>query len=214
MKNQDIAKTLSLLVIVISFILILSLVFNLNISKFFTGNEQIKLTIVIPLLISGVIAYSISKSNKNNFKNIRKNLSILTLLLIAFELFSLYSVAFVKQPIAAVEEVKAETTIFIIPSIPTVVAFILVAIVGIFKIFNAKNLNKKFYLFGALISLIGGVAALGHITNISFLYYSFIDVNNFMEFYTSLMLIMLGATIILLGHSEIQLSIEEGYTTF
>lgn len=157
-----------------------------------------KFSTALSFFVSGIILYFVTDANANDSSDlthiILSSAVIIILLLMATPLLSTFlnirtgiEDLFVKEAKDAVQ-----TSTHGRPSIGTMVNFILVALTGIITMYELKNLDRKLFIFGLIITIIGIIAIVGYVFSIPLLYFSFEDYSTAMAIHTAILFIILG----------------------
>ena len=202
MKSTNTAKLLALFIIIINVIFILSLAFDIN--TFTNSNKDFQLSTSIAFLFVGIIIYLVSNKKENSKKILSATNYLFSFFLVMILITNYLKDLFSKKVIGAFYLIQSATisnttTLKISPI--TISGFVLILVAGFFKIYEAKNLNRKFYIIGLFLIVLALLAIVGHLFNIPFLYYSFLGENNSIGFYTALLFLLAGISILFLWRS-------------
>ncbi len=88
------------------------------------------------------------------------------------------------------------------PSVGTMINFILIATAGILTMLNLTRLKVHFLRIGWVVSIIGAVAVAGYIIKMPILYYAVENFSTAMALHTSILFLLLGTGLILLGKKQ------------
>ncbi|OGS46225.1 MAG: hypothetical protein A2539_03005 [Elusimicrobia bacterium RIFOXYD2_FULL_34_15] len=203
-KKRKIARVLSFIVIIAGVTVIIGWIFNIEILKSISPSwVSMKFDTAISFLLSGIVIYSITKVQEGEFDKAQIIISITSLIIILlmgilffstlFRIHTGLENLFISETAGGVKTVVPGR-----PSIPTMINFILIAVSGILSIGNLEKVHKKLKIIGITIGIIGALAVIGYIINISFLYYYIKGVNSAMACHTAILFVLLGIGLICL----------------
>src|SRR3989339_535826 len=201
-KKRKIARVLSFIVIIAGVTVIIGWIFNIEILKSISPSwVSMKFDTAISFLLSGIVIYSITKVQEGEFDKAQIIISITSLIIILlmgilffstlFRIHTGLENLFISETAGGVKTVVPGR-----PSIPTMINFILIAVSGILSIGNLEKVHKKLKIIGITIGIIGALAVIGYIINISFLYYYIKGVNSAMACHTAILFVLLGIGLI------------------
>jgi len=206
MKKIKIAKLLSIIVGLCGIIVILGWIFDIGILKgIMPGWITMKFSTAFCFLLSGITIYLIARSQERSSHIGQIILSItssIILLIMGTFLASSFLGTKLGLDEAFIRDIQAASVKNWIPgrpSIATMIEFVLIAIAGILAILNLENLKIKLLYLGWSIFLIGGLAFFGYLIRVPLLYYDIKRYTNPMAFHTSILFVLRGISLILLG---------------
>ena len=96
----------------------------------------------------------------------------------------------------------AKTPALTRPALPAIFNFILVAVSGIVTVFHPARLKSILSWLGGIIAAIGAFTCSGYLLNLSQLYISIAGINAAMACHASILFVLFGAGLLLLGRQE------------
>jgi len=162
-----------------------------------------KFSTAISFVFSGVILYFISSMKEGRVGMSHIALPVAGLLIMLFMATIMVSVLFdintgMEKLFMKEMEGAVKTTVTGRPSIPTILNFILIVASCVFALSDLK-LKKLLLGIGSTVTAIGGVSIVGYVIDLPVLYYSVEDVSTAMALHTSILFVVLGVGMILLG---------------
>ena len=215
MNRLNIIKTLSFTVITVSLLVIVGWVFDIAILKsIYPTWVAMKFITAAAFLLSGLILYLIAKTREGWViaKEILPLPAVIIFLLMATLLVSaVFGIHTGIEDLFVRENVGAVMTIIPgSPAILTMIAFILIAVSGFLCHVNYGKFRKIFIVLGGIVAAIGTIAMVGYILQIPVLYYYIPDKSGAIAVNTSVLFIIIGISLTLLG----QASLEESKKVF
>jgi hypothetical protein len=197
-KQRRIAKTLALIVVLASILVVIGWIFDIALLKSLSPFwVSMKFDTAVAFFLSGIGLYFMARAMAGEFDLSQIALSITSLILMLLMGTLFLSAIFGIH--TGVEELfikempgGAKTPVPGQPSLLTMLAFMLVATAGMLTITNLPRLKKKLKLIGVIVGFIGALAVLGYIVNIPLLYYFVAGVNTAMACNTAILFILLG----------------------
>jgi hypothetical protein len=197
-KKRNIAKGLSMVVIIAGVMVITGWLFDIGVLKSISPSWiSMKFDTAIAFVLGGITLYFIVRALEGEFDKAQVALSITSLILILLmgtlffsSIFGIHTGAeelFVKD-----KTVNNKTIIPGRPSLPTMFNFILIASAGILTTLNPVNLRLKLMIIGVIVGLIGVIAVIGYCFNVPHLYYYIEGVNSAIALNTAALFIVLG----------------------
>lgn len=197
-KKRNIAKGLSLAVIIAGVLVIIGWIFNIGILKSISPAWiSMKFDTAAAFVLSGIALYFIVRALEGEFDRAQVALSITALIIIllmgtlffsaVFDIRTGAENLFIKEAPGVVNTVTPGR-----PSIPTMVSFILIASAGILTTLNPSNLQSRLRITGAIIGAIGAMAVAGYIINVPKLYYYIEGINSAVACHTAVLFVILG----------------------
>jgi len=178
MQKTRTAKILGITVAVVGAIVMLGWVADIGVLKSILPQwVTMKFSTATSFLMSGLILYYIALKVEGKYSIGQVVLPIASLIVLLLMATLLASIAigvrtgiedlFIKEAEGAVE-----TTTPGRPSIGTMIAFILIGISGMFSLSERQNIQRALCRIGVPVLLLGGLALLGYLFNVSALYYA------------------------------------------
>ncbi len=197
-KKRNIAKALSLVVIITGIAVMTGWIFDIGILKSIMLDWiSMKFDTAIAFVLSGITLYFIARVMEGEFDKAQVVLSVTSLIIILLMGILFFSTIlgihtgaedlFIKETAIAAKTVTPGR-----PSIPTMVNFILIAVAGVFAMFNSAKLRLQLKIIGLAVGIIGALAVLGYIINAPILYYYIKDVNAAMACHTAVLFVLTG----------------------
>ena len=197
-KKREIAKILSLVVILAGFTVIVGWIFDIRILKsIMPAWVSMKFDTAIAFVLSGITLYFIIRAIEGEFDKAQVALSITSLIIILLMGTLFFSAVleirtgaedlFIKEAAGTAKTVTPGR-----PSMPTMVSFLMVAAAGILTTLNPVNLRTKLRIIGVIIGLIGALAVVGYIINKPILYYYIEEINSAIALHTAALFMVMG----------------------
>ena len=198
MNRYKIAKLLSLITILVSLLVIFGWIFDIPIlTSILPQWVTMKFTTAVSFLLSGgILYYSIKKFNNEQsvYGLTIPVFSVLLLFVMGVLLLSVFIGA--RTGIEDLFVQETADTVFTTtpgrPSVGTMISFILIGLIGIFFLYDFKYLGRINMFFGLVIGVIGLIALLGYLLNLSFLYYAIENFSTAMAVHTAILFVILG----------------------
>lgn len=209
MRSYRIPEGLAILVSMVGAIVMIGWIFDVEILKSILPVwVTMKATTAIAFILSGVTVYCIARSQQKSSSVASVILPITTMVILLLMVTHLsasclglrlgLSRLFVREPEGAMMSVIPGR-----PSVATMSEFILIAIAGVLTMLKLANLKKWLLFLGWLVVLIGAVAVTGYILRAPALYYYIEDISTAMAFHTSILFVLTGISLILVGKQEL-----------
>jgi len=201
-------KVLSIVVIVTGVMVMIGWVFDIPILKSILPSwVTMKFTTALSFFLGGIVLYSIAALQREK-SGIAMTILPIVSLIIFFLMATLLASSFlgihtgvedlfVKEAEGAVKSVAPGR-----PSIGTMIDFLLIATSGILAMLELASLNKILYRIGIVVSVVGGVAILGYILNMSVLYYTITGWSTAMALHTAILFTILGIGLTMIGKEK------------
>ena len=208
MNNLKTVKILGLIVIVSGIIVLTGWALDSAILKcLIPGGVSMKIFTALCFILSGVVLIVMASCFEGRLNLSHSVLPIVsvTLLLIMATLFASPILGFR----IAIEDFftrEAQDTFMTaaagMPSMGTALSFILIAIASLLTLFNTKNLRGKISLLGKAVGVLGGLALLGYLLKMPFLYYYLQGASTGMALNTALLFVVVSAGLVLLSRAS------------
>lgn len=203
-KKRNIAKVLSLAVIIAGIAVITGWVFDIGILKSISPSWiSMKFDTAVAFFLSGITLYFIVRATEGELDKAQVVLSITSLIIMLLMGVLFFSAIlrvhtgtedlFIKETPGTVKTVTPGQ-----PSIPTMFNFILIAAAGIFTIFNSEKLLIQMRIIGLAVGIIGALAVFGYVINAPHLYYFMEGLNSAMACHTAVLFVLLGTGLLCL----------------
>jgi hypothetical protein len=166
-----------------------------------------KFTTALSFFLSGLILYFVmsAKKQKSDLAQLILTISVLIILLTMVSLL-LSTVFKVRTGIEDffVEELEGaiNTATPGRPSIGTMLNFILVATTGVLTMYEVKKISVIIYIIGLVIFAIGGMAILGYIITVPYLYFLIEGYSTAMAIHTAFLFMLLGVGFFIVGKNN------------
>lgn len=201
--NRKIVTILSLIIGGEACIVMAGWIFHIHpLTHFLANGINMKFPTAILFLISAIGLYFIGKERHED--NEWAHLILPGVSLVIFLLSSALLAAGIFNTTTGIESIYLETGAPPFdwgsgwPSLPTLINFILFGVVSLFALFFDTGFTKV-HFFGYVIFIVGFFAALGYLLRVPSLYYQFNATTIPMASNTSLMFILLGIGLVLIG---------------
>ncbi|MFH1799391.1 MAG: hypothetical protein ABH891_00895 [Candidatus Omnitrophota bacterium] len=210
MKSYKISKGLAVFIAIAGVSVMAGWIFDIGVLKSILPMWiNMKFSTALCFLLSGVAVYLIAKFQERKSVAAQVILPLVSLILLLFMASFLVSSflgvrlgiedLFIKE---APQEMFVKDWIPGKPSVVTMLAFIMIAIAGILTMLNVTNLKSKLLFLGGIITILGGSAVAGYLMNVPFLRYDIKGWSNPMAAHTSILFVLIGLSLILLGRKK------------
>jgi hypothetical protein len=201
--NLTFVKVLSLLVIAAGLAVMAAWLFDIVLIKSIApAFVSMKFSTAFAFVVSGITLYFLARAREGEFEKAQVALSITSFVLaILMGLLFFSSVFGIETGIESLfvrDTGDARSVVPGMPSIPTMFSFLLVALAGILAILNPTGKRQKFRTIGAILGVIGALAAAGYLLGAPLLYYFIPGVNSAMALHTALLFVALGTGLLCL----------------
>ncbi|MCR4324316.1 MAG: hypothetical protein NUV69_01365 [Candidatus Curtissbacteria bacterium] len=209
-KNQfsnslfsQLVKLIATVIVLISVLVMYGWILNVELLKSFLPDRALMNFIVATLFfVSGIELFFITRSvqgHKEVSQVVFPATSIFILLIASTILTA--SVIKIQTGIETLllddSQISADVTVSKVQEVPSMISFIIFALVGILTLMNFRRLNLVYFFAGFLFSILGILAILGHLFNVTLLYYNAPGISAPMSVSVAVMFILLGMGLVL-----------------
>ena len=192
-------KTLSIVIMLAGFIVILGWIFDVSAIKDVMSNASgMSLATAIAFDFTGVIVYYLNEHQKGNIFTASVIIPFFTSMILILLLYFLLLDFTGLHPVVDRLFIGHNEEILHIPSPLTVLNFLLISLAAMMCIFNKPRYKRWFKTIGIVIVLTGLTAVLGYIFNQPIMYY-LIEGNGGMAVHTASLFIITGISLFLLS---------------
>lgn len=198
MKRINRSKIISFMVMLISTLVMIGWIFNIQMFKSILPIwVTMKFSTALCFFLSGLTLYFIIEIISGE-KAIAHVIIPITTLIILIIMGTLLASTFLEirtgiEDLFVKEKINAiKTTTPGRPSVGTMLSFILIVIAAIYSIISTKNLSLILNIIGIIVSIIGSIAIIGYIINMPILYYTVKNISTAMSFHTAALFIIIG----------------------
>jgi len=203
-KKRNIAKILSLVVIIAGVLVMIGWYFDIGFLKSIRPLwVSMKYTTAVSFILSGITLYFIVRAFEGEFDKAQVVISTTSLAIILLMGLMFFSALlnirtgadelFIKETIVSEKTVSPGVT-----SLLTMFNFMLIGAAGIFTILNPAKARLKLKIIGLFIAAVGATAIFGYIIDAPLLYSYIEGVNSAIAFHTAALFVLLGIGLICL----------------